>query len=122
VSSFATFAEGAKDSVKNEEREGKPSVLMSEHIVSAKTNVAVWLTLLVLTGVTAGIAFVDLGPFNTVVALVIATFKALLVVLIFMHVKYTSEKLVKVVVISALFFLLLLLGLSLADYTTRLLM
>ena len=65
---------------------------MSEHIVSAKTNIAVWLALLVLTGLTAGIAFVDLGPFNTVVALVIATVKALLVVLIFMHVKYTSEK------------------------------
>ncbi len=95
---------------------------MSEHIVSAKTNVAVWLALLVLTGLTAGIAFVDLGPFNTIVALVIATCKALLVVLIFMHVKYTSERLVKVVVISALFFLLLLLGLSLADYTTRLVM
>ena len=39
-----------------------------------------------------------------------------------MHVKYTSDRLVKVVVISAVFFLLLLLGLSLADYTTRLLM
>ena len=50
---------------------------MSEHIVSAKTNIAVWLALLVLTGVTAGVAFIDLGPFNTVVALVIATFKAL---------------------------------------------
>jgi cytochrome c oxidase subunit IV len=95
---------------------------MSEHIVSAKTNIMVWLTLLVLTGVTAGVAFIDLGPFNTVVALVIATVKALLVVLIFMHVKYTSEKLIKVVVVSAVFFLLLLLGLSLADYTTRLLM
>jgi cytochrome c oxidase subunit IV len=94
---------------------------MSGHIVPLKTNVAVWLTLLVLTGVTAGVAFIDLGAFNTVVALVIATCKALLVVLIFMHVKYASEKLVKVVVISALFFLMLLLGLSLADYTTRLL-
>jgi cytochrome c oxidase subunit 4 len=94
---------------------------MSEHTVPLKTNVAVWLTLLVLTGVTAGVAFIDLGAFNTVVALVIATCKALLVVLIFMHVKYASEKLVKVVVISALFFLMLLLGLSLADYTTRLL-
>jgi cytochrome c oxidase subunit IV len=97
------------------------SVAMTEHIVSAKTNIAVWLALLVLTGLTAGIAFVDLGPLNTVVALVIATVKALLVVLIFMHVKYTSEKLVKVVMISAIFFLLLLLGLSLADYSTRLL-
>jgi len=94
---------------------------MSEHIISAGTYIAIWLTLLVLTGLTAGTAFIDLGPFNTIVALVIATFKALLVALIFMHVRYTSEKMVKVVVISALFFLLLLLGLSLADYTTRLL-
>jgi cytochrome c oxidase subunit 4 len=94
---------------------------MSEHVVSLKANVAVWVALLVLTGVTTGIAFVDLGPLNTIVALVIATCKALLVVLIFMHVKYASDKLVKVVVISAVFFLLLLLGLSLADYSTRLL-
>jgi cytochrome c oxidase subunit 4 len=93
----------------------------SEHVVLLKTNVAVWLALLVLTGVTTGVAFVDLGPLNTIVALVIATCKALLVVLIFMHVKYASDKLVKVVVISAIFFLLLLLGLSLADYSTRLL-
>ena len=94
---------------------------MSEHIVTFKTNVAVWLALLALTGVTTGVAFIDLGPLNSVVALVIATCKALLVVLIFMHVKYASDKLVKVVVISALFFLMLLLGLSLADYSTRLL-
>jgi cytochrome c oxidase subunit 4 len=94
---------------------------MSEHVVAVKTNVAVWVVLLVLTGITTGIAFVDLGPLNTIVALVIATCKALLVVLIFMHVKYASDKLVKVVVISAVFFLLLLLGLSLADYSTRLL-
>jgi cytochrome c oxidase subunit 4 len=93
----------------------------SEHVVPLKTNLAVWLALLVLTGVTTGIAFINLGPLNTIVALVIATCKALLVVLIFMHVKYASDKLVKVVVISAVFFLLLLLGLSLADYSTRLL-
>jgi len=92
---------------------------MSQHVVSLKTNIAVWLVLLVLTGVTAGVAFIDLGPFNTVVALIIATIKALLVVLIFMHVKYASDKLTKVVLISALFWLFLLLGLSLADYTTR---
>ena len=95
------------------------STAMSEHIVSVKTYITIWLALLVLTGLTAGIAFVDLGPFNTVVALVIATLKALLVVLIFMHVKYTSDRLTKVVLVSALFWLFLLLGLSLADYTTR---
>ena len=82
---------------------------------------AVCLALLVSTGVTTSIAFIDLGPLNTIVALVIATCKALLVVLIFMHVKYASDKLVKVVVISAVFFLMLLLGLSLADYSTRML-
>ena len=92
---------------------------MSQHVVSLKTNIAVWLVLLALTGLTAGVAFIDLGPFNTVVALVIATIKALLVVLIFMHVKYASDRLTKVVLISALFWLFLLLGLSLADYTTR---
>ena len=94
---------------------------MSEHIVPLKTNVAVWLALLVLTGVTTGVAFIDLGPLNTIVALVIATCKALLVVMILMHVRYASDKLIKVVVVSALFFLLLLLGLSLADYSTRML-
>ena len=94
---------------------------MSEHLVSVKINVTVWLVLLVLTGVTTGVAFIDLGPLNTIVALVIATCKALLVVLIFMHVKYASDRLIKVVVISAIFFLILLLGLSLADYSTRML-
>ncbi len=94
---------------------------MSEHIVTARTYIAVWLALLVLTAVTAGVAFIDLGPFNTIVALVIATFKAVLVALIFMHVKYASEKLTKVVLVSAVFWLLILLVLSLADYTTRLL-
>jgi len=93
---------------------------MSEHILPAKLYYGIWITLLVLTVVTAAVAFVDLGPLNTVVALVIATFKAVLVVLFFMHVKYTSEKMTKVVLISAGFWLLILLALSLADYATRL--
>jgi cytochrome c oxidase subunit 4 len=92
------------------------------HIVPLGLYALIGITLLIMTGVTYGVALIDLGRLNTIVALCIATFKATLVVLIFMHVKYTSEKLVKVVVISAVFFLLLLLGLSLADYTTRLLM
>ena len=95
------------------------STALSEHIVPVRTYISIWLALLVLTGLTAGVAFVNLGPFNTVVALVIATLKTLLVVLIFMHVKYASDRLTKVVLVSALFWLLLLLGLSSADYTTR---
>ncbi|HEX8817366.1 MAG TPA: cytochrome C oxidase subunit IV family protein [Terriglobales bacterium] len=90
-----------------------------EHISSNKLNVTIWLTLMVLTVVTAGVSFLDLGPFNTIVALVIATFKALLVVLFFMHVKYTSEKLDRVVIVAAVFWLIILLTLSLADYATR---
>jgi cytochrome c oxidase subunit 4 len=89
--------------------------------MSSKFYYTIWIALLVLTVVTTLVARVDLGPLNTVVALVIATFKALLVVLFFMHVKYTSEKLTKVVIVAAIFWLLLLLGLSMADYTTRLL-
>lgn len=94
---------------------------MSEHIMSSKLYYGIWIALLCLTVITAAVSFVDLGPLNTIVALVIATFKALLVVLFFMHVKYTSEKLTKTVIIASIFWLLLLLALSMADYATRLL-
>ena len=92
---------------------------MSEHIMSSKFYYTIWIALLCLTGITAAVSFVDLGPFNTIVALVIATVKALLVVLFFMHVKYTSERLTKIVIVSAVFWLFLLLALSMADYATR---
>jgi cytochrome c oxidase subunit 4 len=91
-----------------------------EHISSIGSSVAIWITLLICTGLTAGVAFIDLGPFNTIVALGIATFKAILVILFFMHVKYTHEKLTGVVIASAIFFLFLLLSLSMADFATRL--
>jgi cytochrome c oxidase subunit 4 len=93
---------------------------MSEHIMSSKFYYTIWIALLCLTGITVAASFIDLGPFNAVVALVIATVKALLVVLFFMHVKYTSEKLTKIVIVSAIFWLFLLLTLSMADYATRL--
>jgi cytochrome c oxidase subunit IV len=93
---------------------------MSEHVSSVKLYVGIWLTLLVGTGLTVAAAFVDLGPFNTIVALTIATIKAILVVLFFMHVKYASEKLTKLVIVTGIFFLFILLALSMADYATRL--
>jgi len=61
----------------------------------------------------------DLGPFNSVVALAIATTKALLVALFFMHLKNASERLLKLVVASTIFFLLILLFLTLTDYMSR---
>jgi len=72
-----------------------------------------------MTLITTLVAFVDLGRFNTVVALAIATFKASLVVLFFMGAKYTP-RLTRVVIICGIFFLGLLLAFSMADYLTRL--
>jgi len=92
---------------------------MAEHILSSKLYYGIWIALIVLTVVTARVATIDLGPFNTVVALLIASSKALLVILFFMHVKYTSEKLTKMVIVSSVFWLLILLLLSLTDYSTR---
>ena len=95
---------------------------MSEHSTSSplKTYFAVFFALLVGTGLTVFAATLDLGPFNAPVALTIATIKATLVALFFMHVWHASEKLTKLVVIAALFFLFLLLGLTMTDYATRL--
>jgi cytochrome c oxidase subunit 4 len=91
----------------------------SEHVVSAGLYWLIFGILICATFLTAWIATVDLGPANTIVALVIATTKATLVVLIFMHVKYTSEKMTKAILISAVFWLILLLVLSLTDYSSR---
>jgi len=93
---------------------------MSEHISSVKLYIGIWLALLVGTGLTVAAALVDMGPFNPIVALAIATTKAILVVLFFMHVKYAHEKLTKLVIMAGIFFFLILLALSMADYSTRL--
>jgi cytochrome c oxidase subunit 4 len=89
-----------------------------EHIVSPGIYVGVFLTLLVLTFVTYEVAFVDLGPWNVVVALAIAFVKSTLVTLFFMHVYY-SRKRTKVVVLSALLWLFFLLFITMSDYLTR---
>jgi len=92
----------------------------SEHAKSPlKLYFAVGAALLAGTFITYKVAYIDLGPFNPVVALGIATIKATLVVLFFMHAWHASEKLTKLVIVSAIFFLLLLLGLTLTDYATR---
>lgn len=92
---------------------------MTEHAhPTIKMFVAVWAALLVLTALTVFVATLDLGPFNPIVALTIATVKALLVLLFFMELRY-STALTKVVVIAAVFFFMLLVGLSLSDYLTR---
>lgn len=91
---------------------------MSEHIVSAKIYLVIFAALLVMTGVTYGVALLDLGRLNVIVALTIAVIKAVLVVLYFMHVRYSS-RLTWVVVVAGFFWLAIMIGLTMSDYLTR---
>jgi cytochrome c oxidase subunit 4 len=91
---------------------------MSAHVASLKSYVAVFLALMVLTAVTVGAAFFDLGPLNTVIMIAIAGTKATLVVLYFMHLRYAT-RLIPVVVLSGVFWLGILFALMFADYFTR---
>jgi cytochrome c oxidase subunit 4 len=98
------------------------------HIVSPVTYMIILLALLLGTALTVLASYIDLGEWhiapgltlfwNPVVALAIATTKMLLVVLFFMHVKY-STKLTKLTVAAGLFMFLVLVGMTLADYFTR---
>ena len=91
---------------------------MSEHIVPTRVYYTIFGVLMLCTYLTVQMAFIDLGAFNTVAALVIAVFKATLVVLFFMHVKYSS-RLTWVVVLGSVFWLGILLVLTMSDYLTR---
>ncbi len=91
---------------------------MSEHIVSLKVYFAVFISLMFFTGLTVAVAFMDLGRMNVVLALTIAVVKALLVVLYFMHVRYSS-RLTKVIVAAGIFWLAIMITLTLSDYFTR---
>lgn len=91
---------------------------MNTHVVPMKIYIGIFLALLVGTGVTVAAAYVDMGPLNTVVALSIAVVKALLVILYFMHVRYSS-KLTWVFVAAGFFWFLILIAFTFADYDTR---
>ncbi|MDP2054478.1 MAG: cytochrome C oxidase subunit IV family protein [Acidobacteriota bacterium] len=91
---------------------------MSGHVSPVSLYVTIFGALMVLTAVTVGAAFVDLGQLNFSVAMLIAGFKATLVIWYFMHVKYAS-KLTKLTVATGLFFLVILLGLFMVDYGSK---
>ncbi len=91
---------------------------MSEHVVSPKIYVMILLALLLGTYLTVSAAMRDFGPWNIVIALTIATTKATLVVLYFMHARYSSKR-TQLVIISGVFWLAILLFLTLSDYFTR---
>ena len=88
------------------------------HIVSPTVYIIIFVSLLVCTGVTVGAAFIDLGILNPIIALAIACFKAGLVFLWFMHVKYSS-RLVKMTLAAGFFTFLALITMTLSDYISR---
>ena len=91
---------------------------MSEHIVSPKVYIVIFLSLMLGTGITVWAAFQNFAQFNIVIALGIATTKATLVVLYFMHARYSSKR-TQLVIVCALFWLAIMLALTLSDYRTR---
>ena len=92
---------------------------MSEHIVSLRVYVTIFLALMAGTGLTVWAGLHDFpGQLNVIIALTIAVIKATLVVLYFMHVRY-SARLIWVVFTSALFWLAILFAFTFSDYWTR---
>ena len=89
-----------------------------QHVVPLSIYFAVLAALMVGTAVTVWIAFIDLGPFNTVVALAIAITKATLVVLYFMHVRY-STPLTWLAISGGLLWLLIMVAFTLVDFHAR---
>ena len=95
---------------------------MSEHIVSPKVYFTIFGVLMICTFLTVAAAEVDLNAYlpglNIIVALTIAVFKASLVVLFFMHAKY-SPKRTQLVIIASVFWLAIMLFMTMSDYVSR---
>jgi cytochrome c oxidase subunit 4 len=88
------------------------------HVVPASLYIGIWATLMAFTLITVLASFAELGPFNIVVALLIATIKGTLVVLFFMHLRY-SPKLTMAAVVASIFFLFIMFSLTMTDYLSR---
>jgi len=91
---------------------------MSGHIIPRKTYFTIFGILMVLLVLTIVLAEIDMGPFNIVIAMAIAVTKALLVLLYFMHVRYSS-KLTWVFASAGVFWLIIMIGITFSDYISR---
>ena len=89
-----------------------------EPVVRPKVYVWTCIALLVLLAVTWAVAYVDLGPFNLIVALAVAIAKAIVIALFFMHIK-GSSRLLHLAAVAGVIWLLFLISLTLGDYSTR---
>lgn len=92
--------------------------MSDHHIVPLKIYFLIFSALLIGTAITVAVAFIDMGFLNTPVALIIALVKASLVILYFMHVKY-SHKLVGLFAFAGFFWLIIMLAMTMQDYYTR---
>ena len=92
--------------------------MSSVHVSPLSTYLSIFAALMVLSAITVGAAFINLGVFNPIVALTIAIIKATLVILFFMHVKYSS-RLTKITVVLSFFFVAILFAETFMDYATR---
>lgn len=91
---------------------------MVEKVTPVKTYVMVAACLLGLTALTVGVSFIPLGPLHLVAALVFATAKAVLVVLFFMHARYSAPQTRVVIAVAILWLGILIFG-TMQDYLTR---
>jgi cytochrome c oxidase subunit IV len=87
-------------------------------VVQPRVYLAVFASLLFFTALTLGVSYLELGVFNAVAALAIACIKGTLVVLFFMHIRYSS-KLTKLTICSGVFLFLVLITMTLTDYISR---
>jgi cytochrome c oxidase subunit 4 len=91
---------------------------MAQHVLPKRTYYLIFATLILLTLVTVDVAFFNIGLLNFPLAMLIATCKATLVILYFMHVRY-SGRLTWLVLGAGFLFLLILIAITLSDYLTR---
>ena len=91
---------------------------MSVHVLPKKLYYRIFAALIGLTALTVAAAFVDMGPLNTPVALGIASLKAVLVILFFMHVRYSDRLFGMILGVTIAFLVILLVG-TLSDYHSR---
>lgn len=91
---------------------------MTHHIVPIKVYLSVFIALMVLMAATVAVAFVDLGIFSNVVAMVIAIAKTTLIMLFFMHLRYNS-RLIQIFAVVGFLFVLILVSFTVSDYITR---
>ncbi len=91
---------------------------MSDHVVPVRVYVTIFLALMVLTALTVRAAFIDLGPMNNVIMLGIAITKATLVVLYFMHVRY-SDRLTWILVSTGFVFVAVMVLITISDPISR---